>query len=165
MTVFHFLMKTCLPLCLVILFPACASLSKHELSGRGAAQWSGLSASHIKSHLKVQQAAWRNVRYRLGGVSKSGIDCSGFVMVTYRDKFGINLPRSTKGQVLVGRAVRKRDLQVGDLVFFKTALFTRHVGIYMGRRRFLHASASRGVMVSSLDNPYWKSAYWTSRQL
>ena len=105
------------------------------------------------------------MNYRLGGLSKSGIDCSGFVVVTFRDKFAINLPRSTKEQVSLGQSIRKRNIRVGDLVFFKTAVFTRHVGIYMGERHFIHASTSRGVTLSSLDNPYWKSSYWMARRL
>jgi cell wall-associated NlpC family hydrolase len=57
------------------------------------------------------------------------------------------------------------ELQTADLVFFKTGWKTRHVGIYIGEGQFLHASTSRGVMISSLDNPYWQRHYWTSRRV
>lgn len=152
-------------LCLVFLVPGCASVKRPEVGGKGVGHWSRLSNSQIKASLKAQQASWHGVRYQLGGMYKSGVDCSGFVLVTFRDKFGINLPRSTQEQVLIGEFVQKRDLEAGALVFFKTAPSTRHVGIYMGDRRFLHASTSRGVVVSDLDNPYWKKKYWTSRRL
>lgn len=152
-------------LCLVFLVSGCASVKRPEVGGKGITHWPRLSDSQIKASLQAQQASWRGVRYRLGGMSKSGIDCSGFILVTFRDKFGINLPRSTQEQALIGAFVQERDLQVGALVFFKTAPFTRHVGVYIGDRRFLHASTSRGVIVSDLDNPYWKTKYWTSRRL
>lgn len=131
-----------------------------------------LSAHHVnlnntrkvKILLGQEYKHWRGVPYRMGGLSKSGIDCSGFVYLTYRQKFGIDIPRSTETQSEIGHPVRKRQLRIGDLVFFKTGLFTRHVGIYYGRGRFLHAS-DHGVMLSNLHNPYWESTYWQSRRV
>ena len=151
--------------CFLFLLSGCVSLSGPKLSGSGAEQWPSLSAGQIKSRLYGQHSLWRGVNYQLGGLSKSGVDCSGFVMLTFRDKFAINLPRSTKELAIQGKAVRQKNIQVGDLLFFKTALFTRHVGIYMGEGRFLHASTSRGVIISRLDNPYWESSFWMARRL
>jgi cell wall-associated NlpC family hydrolase len=119
----------------------------------------------VKQQLYRQHKQWQGVKYRIGGLSKSGIDCSGFVHVTYRSKLGVTLPRTTKLQSDLGRSVKQHDLKAGDLVFFKTGLFVRHVGIYVEKRRFLHASTSRGVTISSLDNPYWRSKYWKARRI
>jgi cell wall-associated NlpC family hydrolase len=102
------------------------------------------------------------VRYRNGGLSKAGIDCSGLVYLTYRDRFGIQLPRSTNEQVGIGSEVGARQWRAGDLLFFRINRWTNHVGIYLEEGRFLHASTSSGVMISHVDDPYWKSRYWTA---
>ncbi len=113
-----------------------------------------------KSALIAQHKEWQGTRYKMGGLSKKGVDCSGFVYLTFKERFGIHIPRSTKLQAETGTQVKRSHLRVGDLVFFKTARKVRHVGIYMGDNAFLHASTSRGVMISKLDNPYWDKHYW-----
>lgn len=123
------------------------------------------NSSEVMQVLNQLHADWRHVKYRMGGLSKSGIDCSGLVYKTYRTKFGINLPRSTEYQSKAGQAIRMAQLKAGDLVFFKTGISRRHVGIYMEKGNFLHVSSSRGVKISNLKNPYWRSRYWTSRRL
>jgi cell wall-associated NlpC family hydrolase len=97
---------------------------------------------------------------RLGGLSKSGIDCSGFAYLTYKDCFGIELPRTTGQQAKSGQAVNINGLQAGALVFFKTGILGRHMGIYVECGVFLHASTTQGVMLSNLSDPYWSSHYW-----
>ncbi|PHS33082.1 MAG: peptidase P60 [Methylophaga sp.] len=123
------------------------------------------SQSSINDLLQAQYNNWQGAPYRLGGLSKKGIDCSGFVYLTFKDQFGLILPRTTKLQVKQGERVSARKLQTGDLIFFKTAWRTRHVGIYLSDGRFLHASTSKGVIISRLDNVYWKKKYWTSRRV
>ncbi|QKT04634.1 C40 family peptidase [Ectothiorhodospiraceae bacterium 2226] len=118
----------------------------------------------VVRRLMAQHDEWAGTPYRLGGNSRRGIDCSAFVQTTYAERFGHRLPRSTEDQARHGQPVRRDQLQAGDLVFFRTGRKTRHVGIYMGDSRFLHASTSQGVTVSRLDNPYWTSAYWMSRR-
>ena len=81
---------------------------------------------------------------------------------TYLSKFGIKLPSTTEQMSHLGKKVSQNNLNPGDLVFFKTGLFSRHVGIYLDKRKFLHASTSVGVTISSLDNHYWKKNYWKS---
>lgn len=107
---------------------------------------------------------WRGVKYREGGMSKKGVDCSGFVQITYKDKLNKNIPRTTELMSKKGRAVSMNDLRPGDLVFFKTGWNVRHVGIYVSKGEFIHASSSRGVTKSKLNNPYWKNTYWMSRR-
>ena len=115
--------------------------------------------------LRKEFAYWRGTPYQLGGNSKRGIDCSAFVMNVYKDSFNFKLPRTTETQVNKGYHVYKNQLQIGDLVFFKTGWRTRHVGIYMGNNEFMHASTSKGVITSNLDNVYWKSKYWQARRI
>ncbi len=123
------------------------------------------NTSKIKKVLYSQFQDWESVQYELGGQSKNGVDCSGFVYVTYQKKFGLTLPRTTKLQSTIGRVVDQWHLEAGDLVFFKTGPMKRHVGMYLDNRQFLHVSASKGVMISSLDNPYWSEKYWKSNRV
>ena len=108
---------------------------------------------------------WDAVGYRMGGLSKRGVDCSGLVYIIYRTRFGIPIPRRTYEQSRVGREIPQRQLRPGDLVFFHTGRKTNHVGIYLDHRRFLHVSTRRGVMVSSLDDVYWARNYWKSMRV
>lgn len=125
-----------------------------------------LSDTHkVKQILNQQYKDWRHVQHRMGGVSKNGIDCSGLVYQTYRTKLGFDMPRSTEYQSKVGRSIQKGQLRAGDMVFFKTGIFTRHVGMYIDEGNFLHVSSSKGVMISSLENPYWTSAYWKAQRI
>lgn len=108
---------------------------------------------------------WRGAPYRKGGESKNGVDCSGFVYQTYSAQFGIILPRTTKRQSKSGRKITDLKLRSGDLVFFKTGWFERHVGIYLHGRHFIHVSYRRGVMLSSLDDYYWRDRFWQARRV
>jgi len=114
--------------------------------------------------LYSQYNEWRGVRYQIGGISKKGIDCSGFVQLTYKEKLNKQVPRTTELMSTSGKAVSTKNLRPGDLVFFKTGWKVRHVGIYVGKGEFIHASTSRGVSKSKLNNPYWQDAYWMSRR-
>lgn len=136
-------------------------------SSNGKQIKSSLSPNQINQVLQQQHHQWKGVRYKMGGLSRNGVDCSGFVYRLYKDGLGIKLPRSTELQSQLGEHVSKSQLKVGDLVFFKTGgLFkSRHVGIYAGGNQFIHASTSRGVMKSSLNTPYWREAYWQSKRI
>lgn len=127
------------------------------------------SSNTIEAPIKKQAFTdfyneWKNVKYKMGGVSKTGIDCSAFTQKIYRDKFGIELSRTTRTQVNEGIEVARSELQPGDLVFFKTSKTDRHVGVYVGNNKFLHSSI-RGVQYTSLDKPFYKKNYWTSRRI
>jgi cell wall-associated NlpC family hydrolase len=107
---------------------------------------------------------WRGVKYHEGGMSKKGVDCSAYVHLAYRQKLNKKIPRSTELLSKAGRAVKKENLRPGDVVFFKTGWKARHVGIYVNKGEFMHASSSRGVMISKLNNPYWIDAFWMARR-
>ncbi|MEM6160824.1 bifunctional murein DD-endopeptidase/murein LD-carboxypeptidase [Erwinia sp. P6884] len=119
----------------------------------------------IKSRLMDQYADWKGVRYRFGGTSKRGIDCSAFVQTTFREQFGLDLPRSTYGQEDVGKSINRSRLRAGDIILFRTGSRGRHVGIYLGNDNFVHASTSSGVMISSLNDSYWKPRYREARRV
>lgn len=115
--------------------------------------------------LNAHYEAWKGAKHKYGGTDRTGIDCSAFVQLTYQEVFKQTVPRTTKLLSAHGSKVKQRNLSTGDLIFFKTGFKQRHVGIYMGQNRFLHVSEKRGVMISDLDNPYWKDKYWHSRRL
>lgn len=119
----------------------------------------------VKSRIMEQYAVWKGVRYRLGGDTKRGIDCSAFVQRTFRDQFGLELPRSTSEQQDTGKEITRSKLRPGDLVMFRAGSTGRHVGIYLGNDNFVHASTSSGVMISSLNDDYWKKRYREGRRV
>lgn len=161
--------KLTLVIIYLMLITACSSAPVYDSSTSSVAMTGKYvdfnDTSRVKRILHQQYIDWRKVKYRLGGLSKKGIDCSGFVYMTYRTEFGIDVPRSTEYQSKLGRSINKRELKAGDLVFFKTGLMTRHVGIYIDKGDFLHVSSSRGVKISNIKNPYWSNVYWKSRRL
>ncbi len=119
------------------------------------------SVALLEAYLKK----WRSVKYRLGGSSRRGIDCSAFVQQAFKRQFNFRLPRNTYGQVKHGKTIPKSKLKTGDLVFFKTSRRVRHVGIYLKDNKFIHASSSKGVTKSSLNNVYWAKKYWKAKRL
>lgn len=107
---------------------------------------------------------WEGVRYKMGGTSKNGIDCSGFVQKALKEKFNLTLPRSTGEQARIGKPIKKSELQMGDLVFFKTGR-TNHVGIYIEDGKFMHASTKIGVTISELESDYFAKNYWKAQRV
>jgi LysM repeat protein len=97
--------------------------------------------------------------YKLGGSTLKGIDCSALVKKIY-GIFNIELPRTTREQLKVGKKVEKDQLEEGDLVFFKRRGNLAHVGIYVGDNQFVHASSySREVKIDHLDAPYYSQRF------
>lgn len=147
---------------------ACSTTSQNAPNTTIAVESQVLSQStnaFISERLYQQYEEWRGTPYAWGGLSKRGVDCSGFVYLTLQHQFATSIPRTTAQQSQTGYAIDSDDLEAGDLVFFKTSSKARHVGIYIDNGRFLHASSSRGVMISRLNNVYWKEHFWHARRL
>lgn len=107
---------------------------------------------------------WKGTKYKLGGTGKRGVDCSALMQNLFSEEFGISLPRTTATQVKEGVKVSKADLKSGDLIFFKIKRNVRHVAVYIGNNKFIHASTSSGVVISEFNN-YWNKKYWQSRRI
>lgn len=106
--------------------------------------------------LLQQVDEWIGVRYRSGGNSKKGIDCSGFTSTIFANYCGVQLPRTSKQQFEICEKIDPDQLRAGDLLFFNTrGRGVSHVGIYLGNNKFIHASVSGGVMVSDRFEPYY----------
>ena len=105
------------------------------------------------------------VRYKYGGTTKKGMDCSGLLYVAFGEN-NVKLPRVSYHMAEEGRRINLRDVTKGDLLFFRTtkgAKRINHVGMVVtveqGEIKFIHSSSSRGVIVSSLREGYWNSAF------
>ena len=103
---------------------------------------------------------WYGVKYRYGGSTKAGIDCSAFVQKLYEQVFSTELVRTSREQFHSCKMIWDIDnLMEGDLVFFKTrGKRISHVGIYLANNFFVHASSS-GVMISNLTEKYWSNKF------
>lgn len=128
------------------------------------------AAAGDERRLREAVQPWHGTPYRIGGTTKSGVDCSAFVRAVYTDTYRVDLPRTAAEQEGLGAAIERRHLQTGDLVFFRTQgmgpLFrSRHVGVYLGNGEFAHASGKRGVTISRLDDYYWNKKYAAARRL
>lgn len=110
-----------------------------------------------RDRLKVIVDSYLGVPYRYGGGSVRGMDCSGFVKVVFTRLNHARLPRTTRGLFGIGKPVTRAKAVPGDLVFFRGGMFNRvnHVGIYFENGRFAHASSSKGVIYSNLDEDYY----------
>ncbi|MDB9960630.1 C40 family peptidase [Oceanihabitans sp.] len=115
--------------------------------------------------------SFKGVRYKYGGTTKKGIDCSGLVYTAFK-KENINVPRTTKDLSKTGKWIDVNDVQEGDLLFFATKKNSRsvnHVGIVTTSRtgyvEFIHASTSKGVMISNLAERYWYLSYVQARRI
>src|SRR5687768_16975040 len=102
---------------------------------------------------------WMGTPYKYAGNCEKGIDCSGFVNVLYDRVFGIHLGARSSSEIYgLMEKIDKDELVEGDLVFFRIRSRSRitHVGVYLGQHKFVHASSSKGVTVSDLNEPYYK---------
>lgn len=111
--------------------------------------------------LYLEAASWLGVPYKYGGTSRSGVDCSGFTHLMYKTVYGKTLSRQSSAILQNDcKKINKKDLREGDLVFFRTdgkkSSIPNHVGIYLKEQKFIHASSSKGVVISALDNSYYE---------
>lgn len=108
---------------------------------------------------------WLGTPYSYGGTSRSGTDCSGFVRSVFNE-VRVSLPRTSSEQASVGSGVPLTVVEPGDLLFFNTTGGgVSHVGISIGEDKFIHASTSRGVIVSSLDEAYYRNRFLFARKV
>ena len=125
------------------------------IAARGAAMASNLTRNAMR---------FLGVRYSFGGTSPTGFDCSGYVQHVFA-MMGVHLPRMADEQYYAGKSFAGEP-KLGDLVFFHTyAPGVSHVGISLGGDKFVHASSSHGVMVSSLHDSYWNVRYLGAKRV
>ena len=118
-----------------------------------------------RAYLVSESWNYLGVRYRYGGLTHRGIDCSGFIR-RIMQAHNLYAPRTVSQLWAAAKPIPEDDRHPGDLVFFRLrAGLVSHVGLYLGGESFIHASVSRGVTVSTLDKPYWRRNYAGTRRL
>lgn len=110
--------------------------------------------------LYAECASWIGAPYKYGGSTKKGTDCSGMTFTIYKAVYGKTLTRTSAGMLSDNcKKISKKELREGDLVFFRTdgkrSSTPNHVGIYLKENKFIHASTSKGVIVSDLNQEYY----------
>lgn len=121
-------------------------------------------AQGVRRKVVEEAHRWIGVKYSYGGDTKNGVDCSGLVMRVF-EAAGVRLPRDSRSQQEFSARITKDVLAPGDLVFFSSKAGgdrVSHVGIYIGKQVFIHASTSRGVIKSGLDEDYYLRHYHSS---
>lgn len=157
--------------CLVLLVFLGCNGNKHASSGLSEADKAltskyagllGVSSSEI-TDLKLYRFIdeWYGTPYKSGGKTKSGIDCSGFASVLYTQVYQKTISGPCTAIWNQCSSVSEKDLQEGDLVFFKiNSDKVSHIGVYLKNRRFVHASTHKGVIINSLDEEYYKKYFY-----
>ena len=151
--------KALIFLILIIAFTSCKStstaVSKKETKREN---------KFIVNHLIENATDNIGVKYKAGGTTKSGFDCSGLVFTTFESE-NIKLPRSSFEQSKIGRIINIDNAQKGDLIFFKTnkSKQINHVGLITevdsNEIKFVHSSTSKGVIISSTKEPYYRNSF------
>lgn len=131
----------------------------------------GKKKSALVENILAKADTYLGTPYQLGGMSRSGIDCSGLLYKVFEEN-NLNIPRRSIEQSQEGRSISVREIKEGDLLFFATGKdrSVTHSGIVHsvesdGEIKFIHASSSRGVMISSLNNVYWNKAFLFARRV
>jgi cell wall-associated NlpC family hydrolase len=125
------------------------------------------TASYVPKEVIKTAKSYLGTKYRYGGCSKHGLDCSGFVKIVFK-KHGKKLPRTSRKQASVGKHIAKSSLKMGDLVFFSSRKTKgiAHVGIFIGGGKFIHASSGKHkVTISKLSKHYYSKHYKGARRL
>jgi lipoprotein Spr len=122
----------------------------------------GYDIGHVSEPTLFETVSrWLGTPYKYAGDSKKGIDCSGFASVVYRNVYSLQLDGGSSDIYLRAVPVSKDSLQEGDLVFFKIRPSRiSHVGVYLGDNKFAHASVHAGVIISDLDEPYYRQRFY-----
>jgi cell wall-associated NlpC family hydrolase len=114
---------------------------------------------------------FNGTKYKYGGTTNKGMDCSGLIFVAFK-KENIALPRVSRDMAKQGKRITLKNAKKGDLLFFKTSKNSKeinHVGLIVDSNsdtiEFIHATTSKGVITSSLSEPYWKSAFIEARRV
>jgi len=168
-------MKRILPILLLLIFASSCKSKKTHSSKKKQTQTVKVNTTAKPSkeaeNIVKYAKTFDGTRYKYGGTTKRGMDCSGLIYTSFK-KHNVNLPRTTATLQGTGNWVDLKEVNVGDLLFFATKKNNRkvnHVGIVTnvrtGNVEFIHASSSKGVMVSSLAEKYWYFSFVQARRV
>ena len=140
------------------------AVSRDSLTYHYYAQTLGLHLAFDENKNLLRSVTdWIGTPYSYGNNSRRGTDCSGFVTRVFREVYGITLQRSSRSMFTTTKHVAKAEMQTGDLVFFRRGHGPiYHVGIYLKDGKFAHSACNGGVMVSSLNQPYYHRNFYAA---
>ena len=144
--------------------PAELAASRDSLTYHYYAQTLGLHLAFDENKDLLRTVTdWIGTPYSYGNNSQKGTDCSGFVTRVFREVYGITLKRSSRSMFTTTERVAKSEMKTGDLVFFRRGHGPiYHVGIYLKDGKFAHSATNGGVMVSSLNQPYYHRNFYAA---
>ena len=122
------------------------------------------SSKYVVSNLIETATDNIGVRYKAGGTTKSGFDCSGLVYMSFQTE-NITLPRTSFEQSKIGKSITFKEAKKGDLIFFRTnkSKQINHVGLITEASsdeiKFVHSSTSKGVIISSTKEKYYQNSF------
>ena len=132
---------------------------EHNKKDNGKTQKLAIGDSKMGKRIVKEANGWLGTPYGYGKAEKGvACDCSGMVMSVYLKTTGIKLPRNSAQQQDFCKKLKKKDVKIGDLCFFATGKDpdkVSHVGIMVDDSKFIHASTSKGVVISDMTQPYW----------
>ncbi len=142
-----------------MLFTSCKVKRITVSSRQNLSEQAELNRLDISKKLKKEIEHWLGVPYRYGGRDKKGIDCSGLICVLYQSLYKTDIPKTVKLQYEACKKIPLKKLREGDLVFFNPeGKEVTHIGLYLSDHTFVHASVSKGVVISNLENAYYKKS-------
>lgn len=116
--------------------------------------------------LYYQMYEWLGTRYRFGGETKKGIDCSAFTGIIYDKVYKRTLPRDSRSMYKMTTPISRSEMKEGDLLFFRIRRGqVSHVGVYLGNNKFVHASTSQGVIISDLNEDYYRRYFYKAGRI
>ena len=143
----------------LLFLSSCGSRKYTVKPGEKAAKAADAMASLKSKDLYRFITDWTGVKYRLGGLDKNGIDCSGFALLLQKNIYSKTMPRRSRDQADAAKKINKNSLEEGDLIFFSFGgNDVDHVGVYLNNNFFVHASTTRGVVVDDLNLPVYQNA-------
>lgn len=167
----YFNLKTIALIVMVFLLSSCSIFNKTPKQEEYTwdIEWEDEKSTRIiqKEEVKIRDTkladyyeSWLGVPHRMGGMTKQGVDCSGFVLNVYKDVYGIKLPRTASQMSQTVSKINRNEMKEGDLIFFARGTSKpHHVGIYLKDNNFVHTSTSRGVTISNLEDKYWANLF------
>ena len=167
-TAIHKLFTLCVICLSTVILSGCHSSRKVTVKGDSA--YASTKVKHAKTRptsgaagtLLREAESWLGTPYKFGGTERDGVDCSGFVLRVYKDALGISLPRNSRAQREFCPWADVNTLYPGDLLFFSSDTErdrVTHVGIFVGDNQMIHASTSRGVIMTDITTAYYKRNY------
>lgn len=157
---------------ILLAFLSCLLISCGSSKSTSSSKTTKVERASKKSESIISYAkTFKGTRYKFGGTSKKGMDCSGLIYTSFLNE-KISLPRVSRDMAKKGKRLSNDKISKGDLVFFKTNKnrnVINHVGLVVESKRgdilFIHSTTSRGVIISSLDENYWRSAFVEGRRI